>query len=72
VLVQTNPGAVEHIIDAMTDLERVEFVNAVTGPYGAILAVNGTADDIERVRRRIAEIDHVTRTLTCPTRSAWT
>jgi hypothetical protein len=41
VLVQTNPGAVEHIVEAMTGLEQVAFVDAVTGPYDAIVAVNG-------------------------------
>jgi len=66
VLVQTSPGAVETIVAEISNLEQVEFVDAVTGPYDAIVAVNGSLDDVEPVRERLARIDNVTRTLTCP------
>ncbi|MGH3383908.1 MAG: Lrp/AsnC ligand binding domain-containing protein [Nocardioidaceae bacterium] len=66
VLVQTNPGAVEAIVTEMSQLEQVEFVDAVTGPYDAIVAVSGSLEDVEPVRLALSQIDNVTRTLTCP------
>lgn len=66
VLVQTNPGAVETIVAEMSRLDQVEFVDAVTGPYDAIVAVSGGLDEVQPVREKLATIDNVTRTLTCP------
>lgn len=70
VLVQTHPGAVETIVAEMSLLDQVEFVDAVTGPYDAIVAVGGSLDEVEPVRRKLAGIENVTRTLTCPAGAA--
>lgn len=66
VLVQANPGAVAEVIAAMGELEQVEFVEAVTGPFDAVVAVGGSDDGVDEVRQRLVELGPVTRTLTCP------
>jgi hypothetical protein len=65
VLLQTEPGAIENIVDAISDLAQVASVHAVAGPYDAIVAVNGDMADIEPVRARLSGIGEVTRSVTC-------
>jgi hypothetical protein len=69
VLVQAEPGSVPDVLAAMRTLSEVAFVEAVTGPYDAVVAVAG-GQDAGPVRRRLQETPGVARTLTCPSVAA--
>jgi len=57
------------VLAAMRALSEVAFVEAVTGPYDAVVAVAG-GQDADPVRRRLQETPGVARTLTCPSVAA--
>jgi len=67
VLIQTEVGKVAHVARAISDLDGVQLVEDVVGPYDVIARVQAPGlDQLGRlVVVRIQVVDGVTRTLTC-------
>jgi DNA-binding Lrp family transcriptional regulator len=67
VLIQTEVGKVAHVAQAISDLDGVQLVEDVVGPYDVIARVQAPGlDQLGRlVVFRIQVVDGVTRTLTC-------
>jgi DNA-binding Lrp family transcriptional regulator len=67
VLIQTEVGKVAHVAQALSDLDGVQLVEDVVGPYDVIARVQAPSlDQLGRlVVFRIQVVDGVTRTLTC-------
>jgi DNA-binding Lrp family transcriptional regulator len=67
VLIQTEVGKVAHVAQAISDLDGVQLVEDVAGPYDVIARVQATGlDQLGRlVVFRIQVAGGVTRTLTC-------
>ncbi|MGH3448815.1 MAG: Lrp/AsnC ligand binding domain-containing protein [Nocardioidaceae bacterium] len=65
VLVQTSSGAVQRVVDEVGRLDQVDSVDPVTGPYDAIVTVEGSVDEVEPVRDKLSEIDNVSKTIIC-------
>ncbi len=67
VLIQTEVGKAAAVTSAVAGIEGVSTADTVTGPYDAIIRVEGASmDEVARtVVSRIQLIDGITRTLTC-------
>ena len=67
VLILTEVGKVAHVARAISDLDGVQLVEDVVGPYDVIARVQAPGlDQLGRlVISRIQVVDGVTRTLTC-------
>ena len=67
VLIQTEVGKAASVAAAVSDLPGVRVAETVTGPYDAIVRVEGeTMDEVARtVVSRVQMVDGITRTLTC-------
>ncbi len=67
VLIQTEVGKAASVTSAVGGIEGVAAAETVTGPYDAIVRVEGeTMDAVAKtVVSRIQMIDGITRTLTC-------
>jgi DNA-binding Lrp family transcriptional regulator len=67
VLIQTEVGKVAHVAQAISDLDGVQLVEDVAGPYDVIARVQAPGlDQLGRlVVFRIQVAGGVTRTLTC-------
>jgi DNA-binding Lrp family transcriptional regulator len=67
VLIQTEVGKVAHVGQAISDLDGVQLVEDVAGPYDVIARVQAPGlDQLGRlVVFGIQVVDGVTRTLTC-------
>jgi DNA-binding Lrp family transcriptional regulator len=67
VLIQTEVGKVAHVAQALGDVDGVQVVEDVTGPYDVIAKIQASGlDQLGRlVVSRIQVVDGVTRTLTC-------
>lgn len=65
LLVQAASGQAGTVVAAIGAMPDVEMVEAITGPYDAVARVRGAQDEAERVRREVAELNDVVRTLTC-------
>ena len=67
VLIQTEVRKVDHVAQAISDLDGVQLVEDVVGPYDVIARVQAPGlDQLGRlVVARIQVVDGVTRTLTC-------
>ncbi|GAC1536712.1 MAG: Lrp/AsnC ligand binding domain-containing protein [Acidimicrobiales bacterium] len=67
VLIQTEVGKAAAVATAVSGLPGVRVAETVTGPYDAIVRVEGeTMDEVARtVVSRVQMVDGITRTLTC-------
>ena len=67
VLIQTEVGKAASVATSVATIEGVEVAETVTGPYDAIVRVQGgTMDEVAKtVVSRIQMVDGITRTLTC-------
>jgi DNA-binding Lrp family transcriptional regulator len=68
ILIQTAVGRSVDVAGAITDLDGVTRVDAVTGPYDVIAMVEAhSVDELGKlVLSKIQLIPNITRTLTCP------
>ena len=67
VLIETVVGRNKEVVTALQQLEGMESVNAVTGPYDVIAIIEGeTLNDIgDLVTAKIHPIAGISRTVTC-------
>jgi len=67
VLIQTEVGKAATVASAVAGIGGVTLAETVTGPYDAIVRVEGdTMDEIAKtVVSRVQMVDGITRTLTC-------
>jgi DNA-binding Lrp family transcriptional regulator len=67
VLIQTDVGKAAGVAKAVGAVKGVTIAETVTGPYDAIVRVEGdTMDEVAKtVVSRIQMVDGITRTLTC-------
>jgi DNA-binding Lrp family transcriptional regulator len=67
VLIQTEVGKAAAVAGAVAAIDGVRVAETVTGPYDAIVLVEGgTMDDVAKtVVSKVQMIDGITRTLTC-------
>ncbi|MHB8467423.1 MAG: Lrp/AsnC ligand binding domain-containing protein [Acidimicrobiales bacterium] len=67
VLIQTDVGKAASVAKAVATVSGVTVAETVTGPYDAIVRVEGDSmDDVAKtVVSRIQMVDGITRTLTC-------
>ena len=67
VLIETAVGKNKEVVAALSQLEGVKSVDAVTGPYDVIAVVEGkNLNDIgDLVTGKIHPIAGITRTVTC-------
>ena len=72
ILIQAEMGSQRALVDALSSLEGVQVVDAVTGPYDNIAMVE--APDLnkvgELVNERIHRLNGVLHTITCLVQSA--
>lgn len=68
VLVQCEVGMGAKVARAIADLDRVERVDVVTGPYDVVVRAEATGiEELGKlVLRPIQQVDGVIRTMTCP------
>jgi len=68
VLIQTEQGRMDEVVQRISQIAGVTDVDIVTGPYDAIARV--AADDIDILGRLVVSqlqtVGGVVRTLTCP------
>lgn len=69
VLINTEPGMAGEVIASMSDIEGIKTVNAVTGPFDAIVyaEVPDFTDIGSLVVSKIQKTNGVSKTLTCIT-----
>ncbi len=67
VLIETVVGRNKEVVTALKQIEGVESVNTVTGPYDVIATIEGaTLNDIgDLVTAKIHPIAGISRTVTC-------
>ena len=67
VLIQTEVGKAASVTEAIAAVPGVSVADTVTGPYDAIIRVEGpTMDAVAKtVVSQIQMVDGITRTLTC-------
>lgn len=67
ILIQTEVGKARDVAAAISRIEGVTRVDAVTGPYDVIVLTEaGTVDELgEMVVSRVQAVSGITRTLTC-------
>jgi DNA-binding Lrp family transcriptional regulator len=67
VLIQTEVGRAATVTEAIAAIEGVTVAETVTGPYDAIIRVDGESMDAvaKTVVSRIQMVEGITRTLTC-------
>jgi len=67
VLIETVVGRNKEVVTALKQLEGVESVNTVTGPYDVIITIEGeTFNDIgDLVTAKIHPIAGISRTVSC-------
>ncbi|MBV1848679.1 Lrp/AsnC ligand binding domain-containing protein [Catellatospora tritici] len=68
ILIQTSVGKSVDVSSAISDIQGVTRVDAVTGPYDVVAMVQAhTVDELGKlVLSQIQLIPNITRTLTCP------
>lgn len=67
VLIQTEVGKAAGVTSAVAGIDGVKVAETVTGPYDAIIRVEGESmDDVAKtVVSKVQMVDGITRTLTC-------
>lgn len=67
ILIQTEVGKAREVATAITDIDGVVKVDAVTGPYDAVVLTQAnTVDELGKmVVSRVQQVSGITRTLTC-------
>lgn len=67
VLIQTEVGKAAAVTQAVAAIDGVKVAETVTGPYDAIIRVEGTSMDAvaKTVVSKVQMVDGITRTLTC-------
>jgi DNA-binding Lrp family transcriptional regulator len=67
VLIQTEVGKAAAVTQAVSGIDGVKVAETVTGPYDAIIRVEGTSMDAvaKTVVSKVQMVDGITRTLTC-------
>ena len=67
LLIETQAGTGNAVLDGLKSLEQTVQVDRVTGPYDIICVIEtGSLDDLgEFVRERVHSMDGVTRTMSC-------
>lgn len=67
VLVQTEVGMAASVAEAVSEIEGVVRVDAVTGPYDVVVLTEANSgDDLgTMVVSRVQRVPGITRTLTC-------
>ncbi len=67
LLIETQAGTGNAVLDGLKSLEQTVQVDRVTGPYDIICVIEtGSLDDLgEIVRERVHSMDGVTRTMSC-------
>ncbi len=68
ILIQTEVGKANSVVEAIRDLPGVLGADDVTGPYDVIVrAEAGTVDELGKmVVSQVQLVEGITRTLTCP------
>jgi hypothetical protein len=67
LLIQTDVGAVEEVLDAVAADPGVSWADPVTGPYDMVAAISAPLGEfIPRIHGKLSG-SGVTRTITCPT-----
>ena len=68
ILIQTEVGKAEGVVEAVRTIPGVVQADDVTGPYDVILRAEASSiDELGRmVVSQIQLVDGITRTLTCP------
>ena len=67
ILIQTEVRKAHDVVEAIGNVEKVEHVNAVTGPYDVVVLAE-TEDEKEfdeAIIRPLTTIDGITRMITC-------
>ena len=67
VLIETEVGKVDHVVQALHGLDGVQVAEDLAGPYDVIAKIQASGlDQLGRlVASRIQAVDGITRTLTC-------
>ena len=67
VLIETAVGKTKEIYNALHKLEDVKSVDAVTGPYDIIIAIEGADPDgiANTIAKKIHDIPGINRTVIC-------
>ena len=67
LLIETQAGTGNAVLDGLKSLEQTVQVDRVTGPYDIICVIEtGSLDDLgEIVRKHVHSMDGVTRTMSC-------
>ncbi len=73
VLIETQVGKTKEVVKAISGLEGVVAVDAITGPYDAIATIEGeTLSNIgDLVTAKIHPIGGISRTVTCLAVRSW-
>jgi DNA-binding Lrp family transcriptional regulator len=68
LLIQTEVGKADLVVDAIRGIDGVVAADDVTGPYDVIVKTEAdTLDDLGKmVVSKIQAVDGITRTVTCP------
>jgi hypothetical protein len=67
LLIQTDVGAVEEVLGAVSADPGVSWADPVTGPYDVVAAVSARAEEVvPRLQQNLSGAG-VIRTVTCPT-----
>ena len=68
LLIQTEVGKADLVVDAIRGIDGVVAADDVTGPYDVIFKTEAdTLDDLGKmVVSKIQAVDGITRTVTCP------
>lgn len=67
LLIQTNVGAVEEVLDAVAADPGVSWADPVAGPYDMVAAIAAPVDEVVPRLQHALSGSGVTRTVTCPT-----
>ena len=67
ILIETAVGKTREVVAALENVDGVESVNMVTGPYDIITVIEGEtlADIGELVTDKIHTVNGISRTVTC-------
>lgn len=67
LLIQTDVGAVEEVLDAVAADPGVSWADPVTGPYDMVAAISAPPGEVVPRLQDKLSASGATRTVTCPT-----